>query len=336
MPYPIPIIIGTTIAAVGSVYCFKKVSQGHSCAAKLINKFVYDPHLAPLIEAFIAQQRAQNYYPISSNPASHQPSSGRSSAFDSRADEKLRRRHAAEMYELDETRILKDERDLPPPPYAVRQRHTSLRPVPPRSTVSGRKATPVVEKAMQQELAEMPDNKALINLDSEVPPAAEVEKSGPEDSREQEEAPAVEPLPLSPNPLRDSGDASELYMPMPQAARPVVPQILQDEALFSPSTVSSVLSSPQLLGTSEIDDDDVISLSGVSNNTASYVDAETYTPRTMSPSEFSFVSSRAISPQDQAFGALGLTQVLSQSSAGWDSETPRSDSEWEVLSDRAR
>lgn len=27
MPYPIPIIIGTTIAAVGSVYCFKKVSR---------------------------------------------------------------------------------------------------------------------------------------------------------------------------------------------------------------------------------------------------------------------------------------------------------------------
>lgn len=28
MPYPIPIIIGTTIAAVGTAYCFKKVSEG--------------------------------------------------------------------------------------------------------------------------------------------------------------------------------------------------------------------------------------------------------------------------------------------------------------------
>lgn len=123
-------------------------------------------------------------------------------------------------------------------------------------------------------------------------------------------------------------------MPMPQAARLVFPQILQYVAPLSPSTVSSVLSSPQLVGVSEMGDDDVISLSGVSNNTASYVDAETYTPRTMSPFDFSVVSSRAMSPQaQQGFSELGLAQVLTQSSAGWD-EARGSDSEWEVLSDR--
>lgn len=309
---------------------------------------MYDPHLAPLVEAFIAQHRAQEsqgYRPISSTPVASQASSGRSSALDNGA-EKLRRRHPAEMYELDETRILQDECDAPPPPYAVRRRHVHTRQAPP----AVQRETPVTpaEKVAPQPETEKPD--VLISLDvaqpaeAEPAPAAIAEKAAEtapaESSREPEEKEKVrevEPSPPSPATVR-SGAASELFMPMPQAARPTIPQILQDEALLSPSTVSSVLSSPQLLGSSELGEDDVISLSGVSNNTASYVDAETYTPRTlspMSPSDFSLVSSRAISPEaliPDTESAPSMAQVLSQS--GWDSESLRSDSEWEVLSNR--
>lgn len=245
------------------------------------------------------------------------------------------------MYELDETRILQDERDAPPPPYAVRRRHMSRKPIPTPPTVQ-RETTPIAaEKVTAQQETEKAD--ILISLDTAAQPAepaAVVEKAAEpaeplvaaENSRDMEKGSKVE---RSPTPVR-SGAASELFMPMPQAARPSIPQILQDEALLSPSTVSSVLSSPQLLGTSEFGDDDVISLSGVSNNTASYVDAETYTPRTlspMSPSDFSVVSSRAISPFiSETEVAPGMAQVLSLS--GWDSESHRSDSEWEVLSNR--
>lgn len=243
------------------------------------------------------------------------------------------------MYELEETRILQDERDHRPPPYAVRRRFIS-KPVPTPPTMPERETTPVAEKAAQTaqpEMAEKPDEKALIGLDAvdqSAQPVCNIEKDA-ESSRGQETVPEVKPPSPPTRPVR-LGAASELYMPMPQAARPALPQILQDEALLSPSTASSVLSSPQLLGASEIGDDDIISLSGVSNNTASYVDAETYTPRTlspMSPSDFSVVSSRAISPDPQGY-SLGMAQVLTQSSAGWDSESVRSDSDWEVLSNR--
>ena len=77
--HPVPIIIGTTLAVIGSGYAFKKVRCHHhhssrsfllpiflvlirslSCAARAkaaSSQFIYDPHLAPLIEAIIANHR---------------------------------------------------------------------------------------------------------------------------------------------------------------------------------------------------------------------------------------------------------------------------------------
>ncbi|CAD6588882.1 MAG: hypothetical protein TREMPRED_005192, partial [Tremellales sp. Tagirdzhanova-0007] len=67
--HTVPIIIGTTLAIVGSSYVFKK--------------FIYDPHLAPLLEALLAAHRQT----ISPSPSSQRnaipmttPSSGTSTA----------------------------------------------------------------------------------------------------------------------------------------------------------------------------------------------------------------------------------------------------------------
>ncbi|KAL1406244.1 hypothetical protein Q8F55_007938 [Vanrija albida] len=334
MPHPVPIIIGTAIAAVGSAYAFKK--------------FVYDPHVAPFIDALIAAHRSNNGYervPVPVAQVSHPAgppaySGGRSTAVDVDGSPTLRRRRPAEVYELDEGAVLAAERvervaftrpDIPVT-YAVRQRSRVVTPL-----------SSSVATITPNELINM-DYSAPVQHIPPPPPAASV--------------PLAHPVPLRSALVPRYPDGPEPALPPPYvASRPssratVVVSPFSSSAAspaVTPSQLSSGFSSPVVSAVG--DDAEIVSLSGVS--TTSYVDAEAYTPRSaLSPST---PLSRTISPLPLEstielvvpdVTAMGMTfladrpdsRVLApRSVSSWgDDEHWRagaSDSEWDALSD---
>ena len=96
--HPVPIIIGTTLALVGGGMAFKKVClmTFPSLPSHANAQFVYDPHLAPYIEAFIAlhtpsrQVESRRAVPVSVETSS--PAYARSTARRDRGVELRRRR----------------------------------------------------------------------------------------------------------------------------------------------------------------------------------------------------------------------------------------------------
>lgn len=248
---------------------------------------MYDPHVAPFIDALIAAHRSNNNryerVPVPVAQVSHPAgppaySHARSTAVDVDGSPTLRRRRPAEVYELDEGAVLAAERvayplDIPVN-YAVRQQRS-------------RGATPLSASVATI----TPGTTELINMDYSAPvshlpppPAAAVTLVHPVPIR----SPLVPRYPESPEPA----------LPPPYGSRPssratvVVSPFASSAAspAMTPSYLSSGRSSPVISVVG--DDAEIVSLSGVS--TSSFVDAEAYTPRSaLSPST---PLSRTISP----------------------------------------
>ncbi|BEJ12947.1 hypothetical protein CspHIS471_0301210 [Cutaneotrichosporon sp. HIS471] len=220
MPHPIPIIIGTTIAVAATGYALKK--------------FVYDPHLAPVIEAFIEQQREvrrrRRLVPVSVDQGRNEGRvEGRTTAVAGV------RQRAGELYELDESMANVGA----PVSYTPRRR----KPVP---HLESPRVGPAAEAV------------SLITIDNDM------EKDLP---------PLPLPVPHMENPFADSASSarslSPTVSPMPSSAPSAASPTL------SRTTLIEAPSSPSMSG---LEDIDVISVSG-----ASYIDAESYTPRSLSP-----------------------------------------------------
>lgn len=218
---------------------------------------MYDPHLAPVIEAFIEQQRElhRRHHPVA---VSVDRSEGRSSALPASA---LRQRHPAELYELDESMA---EVHRAPVSYTPRRR----KPVPPLEEGTPRDAAPVPTEAVP-----------LISIEKDLP------------------APPVE------NPFADAADRSPsppLRSPRPalRSLSPALSPTVSPMPSSAPSVASPALSHTTLIEApsspgSMSDDIDIVSVSGTNT---SYIDAESYTPRSLSPSPGSRAASRPLTP----------------------------------------
>ncbi|GMK57842.1 hypothetical protein CspeluHIS016_0406760 [Cutaneotrichosporon spelunceum] len=229
MPHPIPIIIGTTIAVAATGYALKK--------------FVYDPHLAPVIEAFIEQQRQlhRRRRPVAvATDRNEGWVEGRTTAV---AGGGLRKRNTGELYELDETMAQVDA------PMSMSSSPRRRKPVPPLDESSK------VSPNESSKAGPVPAAQAV--------PLIAIEKDLPS---------LPPPLPSKENPFADSGSSDRslppTVSPMPSSAPSLSPTVSHMTLIDAPS-------SPNLSGMDELD---IVSVSG-----NSYIDAESYTPRTFSP-----------------------------------------------------
>ncbi|ORX38873.1 hypothetical protein BD324DRAFT_617647 [Kockovaella imperatae] len=148
--HPVPIIIGTTLAVIGGGYAFKK--------------FVYDPHLAPFIEAFLAthQTSQRQAVPVPAQSRTAAATTASSSARKDRGSELRRRRtRSNESHELDPLLV---------PSYPSRSEDPSHLP-------------------LEYELREQRSNDPLRIKESESwgrPSSYELQESGKLDSAEQQ------------------------------------------------------------------------------------------------------------------------------------------------------
>ncbi|CAK9782701.1 hypothetical protein CC85DRAFT_285578 [Cutaneotrichosporon oleaginosum] len=246
----IPIIIGTTIAVAATGYAFKK--------------FVYDPHLAPVIEAFIEQQRElhnrrhRRAVPVPSQQ--EERVEGRSTAV---ASGHAYRRRPAEQYELDESMV---ETHRAPVSYTPRRR----KPVPPLDEDAPfrheRNATPEPAPMSGASSAAPPDEAVpLIVMDKDVPYTSP-------------------PVPAMENPFADSESPSSAALSPTISS---VHSLPSDSPAPSHSTLIEAPSSPDMSS-----DIDIVSVSGTNT---SYIDAESYTPGSLSPNATGSVASRGAS-----------------------------------------
>ncbi|BEI86518.1 hypothetical protein CcaverHIS002_0608050 [Cutaneotrichosporon cavernicola] len=211
MPHPIPIIIGTTIAVAATGYALKK--------------FVYDPHLAPVIEAFIEQQREvrrrRRLVPVSVDQGRNEGRvEGRTTAV-----ARVRQR-AGDQYELDESMAHVGA----PASYNPRRR----------------KPVPQLESPRVGPVGPADEAVSLIAIDNHI------EKDLP---------PLPQPLPVPhmENPFADSASParslSPTVSPMPSSATSAASTTL------SRTTLIEAPSSPSMSG---LEDIDVVSVSGAS------------------------------------------------------------------------
>lgn len=338
-------------------------------------QFIYDPHLAPIIDALIAQhwepqrQRRDGYEPIPVAMTMSPTSGGRSSAIDCGQQRVSRRRRPTDMFELDDTRVIPDER-MPgsprrsqdtkrrhdqPPPLTMPMRHQRY----PEQYEFGKELRPppaamVQPVPMHQPIPRRPDLPSpvhLINMEAMVPDPVKSEPTAKSHTTPQDSAPpaTVRETPdqaeevVLRRPSRPSSRSTIMNYPVPERRASPALSIASMTSASHTSVVSSHLGADDSIG----DDVEVISLSGT---TTSYVDAETYTPRT--PLTPSTPLSRAMSPPvhvhaETTFQPIALSRenlnlaalqmpvpVTAPSVSSWgEDEHWRSDSEWDALSD---
>lgn len=336
--HPVPIIIGGTLALIGSGIAFKK--------------FVYDPHLAPLLEAYLAQlvhHHRDTYEPVAVPVAS----AGRSTARADHHPTTLRRRSrpsvsSQEEYELRQP-LLND--------YAVRvpREQDSWDRVPAREPRVRKDSHALVDtSAVDQEVRRVifdyhtprplsPAKPPPIPASLTPPPMASLAglQMAPDIHAPPDQTPVTLQLPGQPE-GHVPASTTFSFLSLSQASSPEVPFIGLPS--LSQTLVPADLHSAR--------EEDVISLP---ETMSSYVDAESYSPsisRAASPSRLprevmrggevgpeavgmSYVGANVPSPHRLSSStrrpiSRGPRSVVSLSDgeeSGWRSET----SEWEAL-----
>lgn len=274
------------------------------------DQFVYDPHLAPIIDNFIEQhriQRGRRYEQIPVAVAADRSfrrddrggaeagarlsgSRGRSTAVEPKAGP-ARKRRPAEFYELDESRVLPNE--------AVhdkgKDRDMGM------AEVSGHRAVSYQPRAHRRKpVPRLPDEAAVAPNTSAPSPLIFLDKDDNQPSR----PPSQEPVPplYMENPFTDAvrarartPSAAAVLFPTPATSTPssAAISLVASPAPSHTTLIEHPSRSPSVTSASlDMDDLEIVSVSGTMT---SYIDAETYTPRTLSPNP-SATSSRPISP----------------------------------------
>ncbi|KAK4683699.1 hypothetical protein P7C73_g6531, partial [Tremellales sp. Uapishka_1] len=277
---PIPIVIGTTLAVIGSGYAFKK--------------FIYDPHLAPLLEAFLQAHQitlpSQSHPPVAVRSSSYSPTSGTTSARDH--GRRLTRRRRADV-ELEEWGRPSGRYTQP----TIDEYSSSARPDPPLVDLdppaSSRHAllTPTRDDTV---LFSYSPSGSFSPLPLSVHAA---------------ENPSLPPLSsFPPLPLAAESPNGERFPPPVSAFSPpdLTAQSPLADAPLPPSSTFSILSLPSSHSTSQWADvprasDSSMPIRTETETTMSYEDAESYTPN----------SARTLSPDQQhVVQDLGLSYFL--------------------------